>query len=80
MIKSILKLSKNIYVTSFIILIAVLNILVYLHQKTILCLGIFLLTICLVNSYTENITIGVVISLFVANIVFGGCQIKKELF
>ena len=46
MIKSVIKLSKNFYVTSFVVLIAVLNILAYLNQKSVLCLAVFLLSIC----------------------------------
>ncbi len=80
MIKSIEKLSKNTYVISALILIAVLNILAYLHQKSVLCLGIFLLSICFINCYTENLTYGILFSLFVTNIVFGGCQIKKHYY
>ena len=33
-----------------------------------------------INVYSENITYGILFSLFVTNIVFGGCRIKKELF
>ena len=80
MLKSIDKLSKNIYVLSILILIAVLNILAYLNQKSILCLGVFLLSICFLNCFTENLTYGILFSLFVTNIVFGCAQIKKELF
>ena len=79
MIKSIDKLSKNIYVLSILILIAILNILAYLNQKSILCLGVFLLSICLANSFTENLAYGILFSLFVTNIVSGCAQIKKEL-
>ena len=78
MIKAINKLSKNIYVLSILILIAVLNILAYLNQKSILCLGVFLLSICLINCFTENLTYGILFSLFVTNIIFGCAQIKKE--
>ncbi len=74
------KLSKNAYVVSGIILLAVLNILAYLNEKSVLCLGVFLLSLCLANVYTENLTYGVLFSLFISNIVFGGCRIKKELF
>ncbi len=80
MIKNVEKLSKNFYVKSALVLVAVLNILAYLNEKSILCLGVFLLTLCLVNVYSENLSYGILISLFVSNIVFGGCRIKKELF
>ena len=63
MIKSIEKLSKNTYVISALILIAVLNILAYLHQQSVLCLGIFLLSICFINCYTENLTYGILLTL-----------------
>jgi hypothetical protein len=80
MIKSVEKLSKKTYVTTAIVFLAVVNILAYLHQKSIICLGVFLLSLCLANVYTENFTYGVIFSLFITNIVFGGCRIKKELF
>ena len=80
MIKNLEKLSKNYYTTSIVILIAVLNILAYLNEKSVLCLGVFLLSLCLANVYTENLSYGVLFSLFITNIVFGGCRIKKELF
>ena len=79
MLKSVDKLSKNIYFLSALILIAVLNILAYLNQKSILCLGVFLLSICFANCFTENLAYGILFSLFVTNIVFGCSQIKKEL-
>ena len=80
MIKSVIKLSNNFYVTSAVVLIAVLNILAYLNQKSVLCLGVFLLSICFVNCFSENLTVGILFSLFISNIVFGCHQIKKELF
>lgn len=73
------KLSKNSYVMSGIIILAVLNILAYLNEKSVLCLGVFLLSLCLANVYTENLSYGILFSLFITNIVFGGCRIKKEL-
>ena len=74
------KLSKNAYVMSAVVILAVLNILAYLNEKSLLCLVAFLLSLCLINVYTENLTYGLVFSLFISNIVFGGCRIKKELF
>ena len=76
MIKNLEKLSKNYYTTSIVILIAVINILAYLNEKSMLCLCVFLLSLCFIN---ENITYGILFSLFITNIVFGGCRIKKEL-
>jgi len=74
------KMSKNSYVMSGTVILAVLNILAYLNEKSVLCLGVFLLSLCLANVYTENLTYGILFSLFVTNIVFGGCRIKNELF
>ena len=80
MIKNIDRLSKNYYTQSIAVLIAVVNILAYLNEKSLLCLVAFLLSLCLINVYTENLTYGLLFSLFISNIVFGGCRIKKELF
>ena len=79
MIKNLEKLSKNYYTTSLVILIAVVNILAYLNEKSMLCLCVFLLSLCFINVYSENITYGILFSLFITNLVFGGCRIKKEL-
>ena len=79
MIKNIQKLSKNYYTQSIAVFIAVVNILAYLNEKSVLCLGVFLLSLCLANVYTENLSYGILFSLFITNIVFGGCRIKKEL-
>ncbi len=80
MIKSIEKISKNTYVCRALILLAVLNILAYLNEKSLLCLAVFLLSLCFLNCYSENLSYGILFSLFITNIVFGGCRIKKELF
>ena len=80
MIKNIQKLSKNYYTQSIAVFIAVVNILAYLNEKSLVCLGVFLLSLCVVNMYTENLTYGILFSLFVSNLVFGGCRIKKEMF
>jgi len=80
MIKNIQKLSKNYYAQSFAVAVAVLNILAYLNEKSLVCLCVFLLGLCTANMYTENLTYGILFSLFISNIVFGGCRIKKELF
>ena len=80
MIKNLEKVSKNYYTTSIVIFLAVVNILAYLNEKSMLCLGVFLLSLCFMNVYSENITYGILFSLFITNIVFGGCRIKKELF
>ena len=74
------KLSKNYYTTSLVILIAVVNILAYLNEKSLVCLCVFILSLCVANMYTENLTYGILFSLFISNIAFGGCRIKKELF
>ena len=80
MIKNLEKVSKNYYTTSIVIFLAVVNILAYLNEKSMLCLGVFLLSLCFMNVYSENITYGILFSLFITNIVCGGCRIKKELF
>jgi len=80
MIKNIQKLSKSYYGQSFAVAIAVLNILAYLNEKSLVCLCVFILSLCVANMYTENLTYGILFSLFISNIAFGGCRIKKELF
>ena len=78
MIKKIEKISKNKYVISILCIIAVLNVLAYLNNQSFLCIAVFLLCLAVFNNYSENFSLGILFSLFVTNIVFGGCQIKQK--
>jgi hypothetical protein len=78
MIGKIEKLSKNKFVVSILSIIAVLNLLAYINDKSIFCIAIFLLCLAIINNYSENFSYGILFSLFITNIVFGGCKIKQE--
>ena len=78
MIKNLEKLSKNKFVVSLISIIAVLNVLAYINDKSIFCVALFLLCLAIFNNYSENFSYGIIFSLFITNIVFGGCKIKQE--
>ena len=78
MIKNLEKLSKNKLVISALSIIAVLNVLAYINDKSIFCIAIFLLCLAIFNNYSENFSYGILFSLFITNIIFGGCKIKQE--
>ena len=78
MIKSLEKISKNKLVISALCIIAVLNILAYINDKSIFCIAIFLLCLAIFNKYSENFTYGILFSLFITNIIFGGCKIRQD--
>ena len=78
MIKNLEKLSKNKLVVSVLSIIAVLNVLAYINDKSIFCVALFLLCLAIFNNYSENFSYGILFSLFITNIVFGGCKIKQE--
>lgn len=78
MIKNLEKLSKNKFVVSLLSIIAVLNVLAYINDKSIFCVALFLLCLAIFNNYSENFSYGILFSLFITNIVFGGCKIKQE--
>lgn len=78
MIKNLEKLSKNKLVISALSIIAVLNVLAYINDKSIFCIAIFLLCLAIFNNYSENFSYGILFSFFITNIVFGGCKIKQE--
>jgi len=78
MIKNLEKLSKNKLVISALSIIAVLNVLAYINDKSIFCVAIFLLCLAIFNNCSENFSYGILFSLFITNIVFGGCKIKQE--
>ena len=78
MIKNLEKLSKNKFVVSLLSIIAVLNVLAYINDKSIFWVALFLLCLAIFNNYSENFSYGIIFSLFITNIVFGGCKIKQE--
>ena len=78
LIKKIEKLSKNKIFVSILSILAVLNVLAYINDKSIFCIAIFLLCLAIFNNYSENFSFGILFSLFITNIVFGGCKIKQE--
>lgn len=78
MITNLEKLSKNKVVVSILCIIAILNILAFINDKSIFCIALFLLCLAIFNKYSENFTYGILFSLFITNIIFGGCKIRQD--
>ena len=74
---SLNKLLSNQAVVYFFLVLAALNVVLYLCTKRYECLGIFLLTTYLAHFVTSNYTADIIIALLVANVVFG-CGVYKE--